>query len=460
MNYLEDKKQLPSSLSAEQSVIGAILQNPNVIADVQEVITAEDFFFARERKIMECIYEKEVAGSVVDFITVAEVLNTDEEPILAYLIELVQNVAGSSNVVAYANMIKDLSIKRSILAASSAVTGIISTNPSLTREESINVAQSAMSDFENSLTETFTVSDANTAAKNYVMDLDFRMRRGDELNGLSTGFDSIDQILDGIKNKQLIIIAGRPSMGKTTYALQVAGYMSLMLNKCGIIFSLEMSETELTEKLIACFGCIDLEFLQNPKKHGTEEVWPKLESAVRKVKKAPLHIADCSDMHINQIKSYSKKFNRKKTLDFIVIDHINLMSGDGDNEVNKISSITRGLKLLAKQMGIPVIALSQLSRKVEERGNKRPMLSDLRGSGSIEQDADIIQFVYRDDYYNDDPNLPNKGLVEIITAKHRGGKKGTSVLENKYHQSRLDNTTRFISSDDQPKPYAKKRPDF
>lgn len=446
------------SETAEQAVIGAMLKDPSLIDDILEIVQPDDFLIPVNQAIMKASVLLSNEQKNIDVITLTERLIHSHDGILELLADLATGVASKTNIKAYSQAVKDFSLKRNLYYAAQEVLTMLNQNPDLDAEKAVNGAQTLFSNFENSLEEKFEIKNINQSLKGYVAELDRRFERGDELNGWSTGLNAIDAILDGLKQQHLVVIAGRPSMGKSTYGLQIAGHASIHEKLTGIYFSLEMGGNELTEKLIACFGRINLEFLKNPKKNATEEIWPKLQNAACKIKDSNLHIADCPGMHINQLKTYARKFHRKNKLDFIVVDHINIMSGDGESETLRIGSVSKGLKQLAKELNITSIALSQLNRKVEDRANKRPVLSDLRGSGSIEEDADAVQFVYRDDYYNDSPDNPNKGLVEIVTAKHRGGKLGESVLENCYHQSRLEDTDRIVQYGPPPTHY--KKPNF
>lgn len=433
------------SVEAEQALIGGLLIDPSQIPEVQEMLKFDDFFIQKNRVIMDAIEKLFDIDAQIDVITVAElaIKITGDDDLFTYIVELSSNVSGSANVCSYARIIAENAIKRRVMTMTQVVSTYILNKPQATQDDVLNFAQNAMLDMEANHNDGLETIDMNSAIKNYVADLDARFRSDGKINGYSTGFDAIDEITNGWRKGELIIIAGRPSMGKSTYALQSASKMSIDQGLRGLFFSLEMSTEQLTEKLMACHGKVPLKFLKNPNQYRDDEtVWPKLELGARILKDKKFQLVHCPGMHINQLKAYARKYHRRQPLDFIVVDHIHLMDADGQSRERQLASISGALKALAGQLNIPVLALAQLNRGVESRTDKRPMMSDLRDSGSIEQDADIIQFVYRDDYYNDDPMNPNKGLVLIDTVKHRMGENGPAYLENRYDQSRLENSMR------------------
>lgn len=440
---LEQFAKVVSSIEAEQSVLGGLFLDSSAILDVVEILSESDFFRSEHRRIFSAIATLANAGDAVDVITVSDriaSLHGQECVNLPYMVELASNVAGTANVMAYARIVFEKSIKRQVLAAVTQVNRYVLDTPSATAEEVVNHAQTALVELNDRSDRSTRAVTASEALKDYVTDLDNRFRNGNKIQGFSSGFNNVDRTINGWKRGHLIIIAGRPGMGKTTYALQVVSNMALYLKLNGLIFSLEMPQNELTEKLIACHGQINLESLQNPADVRDEQFWPSVESAARRIKDAPLGIVECPAMHINQLKSYARKAHRRQKLDWLMIDHIHIMGSDGQNRERQISQITADLKNLAGELQIPIFALAQLNRKVEDRKfeDRAPRISDLRDSGGVEQDADIIQLIFRPDYYNDNPHKANEGLIQVETAKHRNGKKGTHTFINRFEQSRME----------------------
>lgn len=434
---------IPMSVEAEQGLLGAILMNPEVLHDVSESLVADDFYVADHRVLFDVICQL-ADDNQIDAILVAEKAEARTgKNYLPLVVEMASSISGYSNAKAYANVIKDLSIKRGLLRYTSSVSEYVAKNRSASAAEAVNHANTMLTQLDNSQSKTNAVMTTSEAMKIFVAELDGRFKRGDELNGFSSGWPAIDFYTNGWKRKNLIIIAGRPSMGKTTYALHMAANMAASgLN--GLFFSIEMSTNELMEKLTACVGKIPLDFLQNPSKYNSDAIWPKLQAAAQKIKQLRLKIIECPGIHINQIKAYARKAHRAEKLDFIFVDHMHIVRGDAKEREREIAQISWSLKALAGELDIPMFALAQLNRGVESRTDKTPKLSDLRDSGSAEQDADLVQLIYRPDYYNDDENDINFGLIQIETAKHRNGKKGKSTLGNAFAESRLIDTERKI----------------
>lgn len=430
-----------SCIEAEQALLGGLLIDPSPVHDVLEILSDADFYRPAHRKIFSAITALVDSGSDVDVISVAERWQaTGENADLAYLTELAGAVAGSSNATAYARMVYDRAVKRQVLAAAAEVNRYVIATPSASAAEVAEFAQTALTDLNDRSERSTRAATAPQVLRDYVADLDARFRAGNAIQGLPSGFANVDSIVNGWKNGHLIVIAARPSMGKTTYAMQLASFLALNQKRNGLIFTLEMSRTELMEKWLAMVGRIDLEKLQKPASVTDEGFWPAVENAARQVKDAPLSFVECPGIHIRQLKSYARKAHRRERLDFLLADHMHLMAADGQSRERQLSDISSGLKTLAIELGIPVFALAQLNRKVESRSadERAPRLSDLRDSGSIEQDADLIQLLYRADYYSDNPNPANDGLVQVETAKNRNGRTGVCTFLNRYHQSRLD----------------------
>ena len=442
---MTDVKPL-ANLQAEEALVGIMLTNPDSIIDCQELVKPEEFFYEKTRSLFTVICQISDAGGQVDALTVGDALPELYDDIL----ELAVNALSVANIKSYSSIVSENATKRRVLAMARTVADYIVTKPEATKTDVVNFAQSAMIDFETNHQDGVQFFDMKTGIKQYVQCLDARHKADSSLTGYSTGFEAIDEVTNGWRRGELIIIAGRPSMGKSTYALQSASMMSISQKLNGLFFSLEMSSDQLMEKLIACHGNVPLNFLKAPAKYpNAESCWPMVELGARRIKDAPFNLVHCPGIHINQLRTYARKAHRRQPLDFIAVDHIHLMDADGQSRERQLASISGGLKTLAGQLNIPVLALAQLNRGVEQRQDKRPMMSDLRDSGSIEQDADIIQFVYRDDYYNDDEMNQNKGLVLIDTVKHRMGQNGPAYLENRYDVSKLEPTNRYMQFNQQ-----------
>lgn len=435
--------QVLASQQAEEALLGIMLVNPDAVVDCQELVKVDDFMYSKSRQIFDAIDKLSDIGQQIDVVTVGTFLKDDD--LFQYMVDIASRAMSVVNLKSYAKIVTDYAVKRRVMAMATSVSKYIFENDKASKDDVVNFAQTAMIDFESSHEDGVKVTEINKAIKDYVVALDARFRSDTTLTGFSSGFEAIDAVTNGWRRGELIIIAGRPSMGKTTYALQTTSLMSVNQGLNGLFFSLEMSNDQLMEKLIACHGQCDLEFLKSPSKYRRqEEMWPRVEYGARMLKDKPFNIIHCPGIHINQLKTYARKAHRKKPLDYIAIDHIHLMNSDGQSRERQLASISGALKTLAGQLNIPVIALAQLNRGVEQRQDKRPMMSDLRDSGSIEQDADIIQFVYRDDYYNEGEMSPNRKLVLIDTVKHRMGQNGPAFFENRYDQSRLVPTQRVM----------------
>lgn len=448
IDYEQDQVNVLASMEAEEAIVGRLLVNPEPLPDVQEITNSREFFYAKTRALFAAIEKLGDVDAEIDVITVATMATSDtgDQSIFAYAVELSANATGTANIKSYAHIISERSLKRKVLDMANGLATYVSTSTSATKDDVLNVAQTAMIELESSQSDAYEETGINECIKSYVGLLDERFRSNGAIKGHSTGFEALDELTGGF-SEGLYILAARPSMGKSTLALMFAAQMSTRQKLRGLFFSLEMNKNQLTEKLIACYGKVPLKFMKDPANYPNADAqWPNVEFGARQLKDAPLSIIHCPEININQIKAYVRKASRKNKIDFIVVDHIHIM-GAVDEKLGRerqIAQITGGLKSLSGQLGIPVIALAQLNRGVEQRPDKRPMMSDLRDSGSIEQDADVIQFVYRDDYYNEDRTSPNFGLVMLDTVKQRMGENGAVFFENRFDQSRVEPTNRYM----------------
>lgn len=412
-------------LESEQSVLGGLLIDPNAFERI-EFLAEADFYREDHRIIFRHITLMLAERKAVDVITVAESLKSagvpEDQTGLAYLGELALNTPSAANVRRYAEVVSEKRGLRDLLAASARIAEIAQGDTSLPVSERIDEAQAVV----------FALAEHRAPAENddaeavgsilagVVEDIQARFDRGGQLAGLPTGFADLDDKTCGFQGGDLIIIAGRPSMGKTAFALNIAENVTVDSGLPVCIFSMEMTKNQLTERSLASLGGIPMNAIRS----GQGIEWDNLSFAVGKLHRAPLHIVDTPALTIQQMRSRARRLARKQGLSMIVVDYIQLARGDSastknGNREQEVSSISRGLKALAKEFSCPVIALSQLNRKVDDRADKRPMMSDLRESGAIEQDADVVMMAYRDDYY--DQNSPVKGLAEVLIRKNRMG---------------------------------------
>jgi replicative DNA helicase len=451
MDMYEDMQSMsglnlpPHSQQAEQAVLGGLMIDSRLIDEVSEIIQTSDFFAPKHRIIYEAIHKVYASGDGIDLVTVCEAISDlDDIGGIAYVAEIAMNTPGAANTKGYAKAVKLKAQERAIISAGNAIAGY-GYDKDMGIDEKIASAQQSVMAIGETVEEAELTN--NEILKQWVENLDDRFRNGNSF-GLSTGFKDLDERLNGFKAPNLIVLAARPGMGKSTLAFQMAANAALRDEVPTLIFSLEMSRDEIYDKMISGVGGIKFDRVLK----GTleEDDWPKLSSVVQLMKDKPLHIDDRGGLHINQVLSAARRVNRKAKLGLIVVDYLQLIRGDGANRTAEVGQISRSLKALAKELHCPVIALSQLSRKVEERPNKRPMNSDLRDSGEIEQDADIIMFVYRDEEYNE--NSTHKGVAEIIVSKFRNGRLGTTYLSSQLDYSKFENMAHaYNPPPDEPK---------
>lgn len=418
MSQIEGLAQLPHSIPAEQSVLGAILLS-NSALDAIENLSTEDFYAETHREIHRVIMELVARGQPADLLTVGEALRVQggSRVDLNYLQGLLANTPSVANVRAYAKLVRDTSRARGMLAAAQQVIELA--NAAGPIEERLDAAHKLIAE----VAETSEIRQPRQIAAvidRHLPVLDAR-GRGDRV-GLSFGHDDLDRSLPaGMQPGDFIIVAGRPSMGKSVLGFQIAdenakaGHPTLFLSH-------EMSEGQLADRFIARRARIDLEKILTGNLDNDE--WDKIAKAREAVSHTPLWLDESPAMNAQRVRIKARAFKRRHGLELLVVDYLQLMAGRGENRNSEIEEISRGLKGLAKELGIVVIALSQLSRRCEERTNKRPMLSDLRDGGSIEQDADTVLMIYADEVYNPDSTM--KGLREIIRAKVRQGRVGTT----------------------------------
>lgn len=437
----------PQSIESEQSLIGALLLRPQTLDDVLDVITPNDFYSNNHRLIYQAILRLEESNENIDVVTVSDALKDNIEQVggLVYVGQLANNTPGTTNIGSYARIIRDKAIERGLLEAALSIEHIVHEN-SDTREKADRSEAAILGAVEERGTTDAVMLHEVSAS---VIDrLDARMATKGGITGLATGFDRIDKRLSGLQKGNLIVVAGRPSMGKTTYALNIAEHVTIESGGVAVVFSLEMGRDELADKTTCKLARVD----NNKFKNGlmSSDELTRITDGIAKQQGVKMIIDDTGDITALQIKSRARKIKRKHGLDLIVIDYLQLMNithNKGENLASAIGRVTRQLKIAAKELDVPIILLSQLNRSLESRADKRPMMSDLRESGAIEQDADIIMFVYRDSQYND--KTIDEGLAEIITAKYRNGQTGTDTLEFEGRFSCFSNTPKIAVSKDQ-----------
>lgn len=423
------KRVLPHSIEAEQSVIGAMIVDREAITVASELICGEDFYNKQYGVVFDAMVELNDEGKPVDPVTLQDRLREKDVPpevrSLEFIAALITGVPTSANIKHYANIVAEKSTLRKMIRLNEEIA-----NTCYTGKESLEVI---LEDTEKRVFEL--VQKRNTGEfvpiRQVVMNAMDKIEKASKNNGnvtgIATGFIDLDYRTAGMQPSDLILIAARPSMGKTAFVLNVAQYMAFKLDQTVAIFSLEMSKEQLVNRLFSLESRVDSQHLRTGNLSDAE--WEKLIESAGVIGKSKLIIDDTPGISISELRSKCRKYKLEHDLKIIIIDYLQLMSGSGrgsDSRQQEISDISRSLKALARELNVPVIALSQLSRAVEQRPDHRPMLSDLRESGAIEQDADVVMFIYRDDYYNKDTE--KKGIAEIIIAKQRNGPIGTVEL--------------------------------
>ncbi len=428
---------LPQNIDAEEAVLGAILVNPKVLPKVVEILKPESFYKPAHRYVFDAMLQLFNSNERIDIVTVSDVLNLNSklETIggRAFINDLYYKTITTANIEYYAKIIQEKAIKRALINAGSEIVSFgYDLNPI---DQSLDSAEKLIFDIASKKSTSDLVHVKDLVLKAYEK-IEYRYEHKGELTGAPTGFYEIDAILNGLQKSDLIILAARPGMGKTALALNIAQNVALRANIPVAIFSLEMSQEQLLIRML----CSEAEVDSQRVKTGNLQMkdFDKLTNAMDALAKAPIYIDDKSGCTITDIRAKCRRLKMEmKDLGLVMIDYLQLMEGMGrEDRMQQISAISRGLKILAKELDVPVLALSQLSRAVESRNDKRPVLSDLRESGSIEQDADIVMFIYRESYYKstddpeDDKNVGpvSKDDTKVIIAKHRNGSVGDVPL--------------------------------
>ncbi|MDP1787692.1 replicative DNA helicase [Nitrosomonas sp.] len=424
---VDSYKTPPHSIESEQSVLGGLMLDNHAWEKVADVITDSDFYRQDHRLIYHHICKLIEHNKPADVITVAESLEISAELQkiggLAYIGAIVQNTPSAANIKRYAEIVRERSIMRNL-----AQIGVQITDSAYSP-----AGRSAADLLDEAEKKVFEIAEEGARGKEGFMDIQpllkqvveriellYNQDNPSNVTGIASGFHDLDQKTSGFQPGDLIIVAGRPSMGKTAFSLNIAEHVALELNKPVAVFSMEMGGAQLAMRMLGSVGKLDQHKVRTGRLEDAD--WPKLTHALGKLNEAPIFIDESAALNALELRARARRLYRQHgELGLIVVDYLQLMSSSsqGENRATEISEISRALKGLAKELKVPVIALSQLNRSLEQRPNKRPVMSDLRESGAIEQDADVILFIYRDEVYN--PDSPDKGIAEIIIGKQRNG---------------------------------------
>ncbi len=433
----------PQSVEAEQAVLGGLMLAPDAFDRIADLLTDKDFYRRDHQLIYRAIRELAEKDRPFDAVTLGEWFESNglSEQVAggAYLVELASTTPSAANIKAYAEIVRDKAVLRQLIEIG---TEIVNDGFQPEGRESAEILAKAEQ-------QVFAIAEAGSRGRqdftpiNKAMAeafdvLQTRHANGGGITGLPTGYTEFDQMTAGLQPTDLIILAARPAMGKTTFALNIAEYAAIKTKKAVAVFSMEMSASQLALRLISSNGRINATRLRTGQLE--DEDWSRVTSAIRMIKETKIFIDDTPGLSPDVLRAKARRLKREHDLGLIVIDYLQLMAvpGNSENRATEISEISRSLKGLAKELNVPVIALSQLNRSLETRTDKRPVMADLRESGAIEQDADIIIFIYRDDYYNKE-NSPDKGLAEIIIGKQRSGPTGSVKLKFFGEYTRFDN---------------------
>jgi replicative DNA helicase len=432
----------PHSIEAEQAVLGGLMLSTESWDKVADKLTEHDFYRRDHRVIYRAIGELSEKGMPYDAVTLGEWFQSQNLADLvggaSYVIELANSTPSAANITAYADIVREKSVLRQLIDAGTEIAGDAFQPEGRSSQEILEVAEQKV----------FHIAEAGArgrkgfvtmraAVKDAFQILHQRYENKGAVTGLATGFHDLDEKTAGLQPSDLIIVAARPSMGKTALAVNFAEYAAIHGKKAVAIFSMEMSASQLAFRLISSLGSINQQHLRTG--DLAEEEWPRVTNAITFLSDAKIFIDDTPALSPSELRARARRLKREHDLGLIVIDYLQLMQvpGNKENRATEISEISRSLKALAKELDIPVVALSQLNRSLEQRTDKRPVMADLRESGAIEQDADLIIFIYRDEYYN--PESSDKGTAEIIIGKQRNGPTGTVRLTFLGHYTKFAN---------------------
>jgi len=420
----ESLRAPPYSLEAEQAVLGGLILDNSAWDQVADKINENDFNLFDHRLIFRSINELVERRQPFDVLTLSDLLRQKSEikdtNVLAYLGTLANDISSAANVEAYAGIVREKSILRQLVTVGTEIATSGYSQDGREINQLLDEAEKKIFQItDRSVQIGQGLVSTKSLLKTTVEQIDELFERDEHITGIPSGFDEFDEKTAGLQDGELIILAGRPSMGKTSLAMSIAEYAALRKKACVAIFSMEMPARSLTMRMLSSIGRIDLQRVRTGKL--TDDDWPRLTSAVSMLSEAKLFIDDSAVLSPTELRARARRLKREHGLSLVIVDYLQLMrvSGTSENRATEISEISRSLKALSKELSVPIIALSQLNRSLESRPDKRPVMSDLRESGAIEQDADLIVFIYRDEVYNEDS--PDQGTAEIIVAKQRNG---------------------------------------
>jgi replicative DNA helicase len=433
----------PHSFDAEQAVLGGLMLSPEAWDKVADRLNEDDFYRKDHRVIFRAITELSNKGMPCDAVTLGEWFESQGLADLvggtAYILQLANTTPSAANIIAYCDIVREKSVLRQLIDAGTEIVSDGFAPEGRSTQEILEGAEQRV----------FRIAEAGargrqgfvpmrTAVKDAFAILHHRFENRGTVTGMPTGFTDLDEMTAGLQPSDLIIVAARPAMGKTAFSLNMAEYAAMKTKRAVAVFSMEMSASQLAFRLISSVGRINQQHLRNG--DIQEEEWPRVTSAITLLSEAKIFIDDTPALSPGELRARCRRLKREHDLGLIVIDYLQLMQvpGNKENRATEISEISRSLKALAKELNVPVIALSQLNRSLEQRQDKRPVMADLRESGAIEQDADVIMFIYRDDYYNRETSK-EPGVAEIIIAKQRNGPVGTCKLAFLKPLTKFDN---------------------
>jgi len=435
----------PHSIEAEQSLIGGLLLDNAAWDRIADIVSAADFYRDDHRRIFTHIRRLVETGRPADVVTVFESIEnaneSDQTGGLAYLGEIANATPSAANIRRYAEIVHERAVLRRLVTVGDEIAGA-ALNPSgrdvktlldLAEQKVFEIGESGKR-----ITQGFQAITPLLGDVVERIEVLYNRENPSDVTGLATGFHDLDRMTSGLQPGDMIVVAGRPSMGKTAFALNIAEHVGMELKKPVAIFSLEMSGPQIALRFLSSAGRLDQARIRTGRL--SDEDWEKMSVALGKLHEAPIHIDETGAINASDLRARARRLHRQHgPLELIVIDYLQLMTSvkDNENRATEISEISRSIKALAKELQVPVIALSQLSRKVEERNDKRPLMSDLRESGAIEQDADIILMMYREEYYK--PDTTEKGVAEVIIGKHRNGPTGMIKLTFLGEHTRFEN---------------------
>ena len=428
---LTSLKTPPHSIEAEQSVLGGLMLDNESWDRVGDKVTSDDFYNPAHRKLFECIQVLAQDSNPFDPITVAEELDRkgelDESGGMAYLTELVESIPSVANLRAYAEIVYERAVLRRLISASQRIADAAYTPEGLKADDIVELAEREVFNIAESRVKEGGPIGARELLKKAVEKIDELFKTTGSITGITSGFKDLDEMTSGFQSSDMVVVAARPSMGKTTFAMNLIENALMATDECVVVFSLEMPAEQLMMRSLSSLGRIDQGKVRTGKLE--DEDWPKLSNAVKSLKEKKLFIDDTAGISPQEMRTRLRRIHREHgKVAMVMIDYLQLMQipGFSEGRTNEISEISRSIKAMAKEFECPVIALSQLNRSLEQRPNKRPVNSDLRESGAIEQDADVIMFIYRDEVYN--PDTEHKGVAEIIIGKQRNGPIGSVRL--------------------------------